>query len=123
MFFSRTLKIFIIGILAFVFATVVTAFAASNTVPGTNAGDGSGAISGYTVSNIQYNLNAGDPGVIDSVTFDLNASANTVVIELDGAEYSCSVSGGTSVTCDTTSGSPTVAGASTLRVIAGDVVP
>ena len=123
MFFSRTLKIFIIGILAFVFATVVTAFAAANTVPGTNAGDGSGAISGYTVSNIQYNLNAGDPGVIDSVTFDLNASANAVVIQLDGTQYTCSGTPGTSISCDTSSGSPTVAAASTLRVIAGDVVP
>ena len=34
------------------------AFTASNTVPASDAGAGSGTISGYTISSIQYGLNS-----------------------------------------------------------------
>ena len=37
------------------------AFTAANTVPATNAGSGSGTVSGYTVSNIHYSLNTTTP--------------------------------------------------------------
>ena len=49
-------------VIALILAASIYGFAAANTVPGTSAGDGSGAISGYTVSNIVYGLNSdGDP--------------------------------------------------------------
>lgn len=121
MFFSRTFKIFVIGILAFVFATVVTAFAASNTVPSAKAGDGSGTISGYTVTNVVYNLNNSDPSQIDSVQFDLDAAASTVEITLvngSGTFYSCSNTSGFTWQC-TTSGA-TVSPADELRVVAAE---
>lgn len=121
MFFSRTIKLFIIGILAFVFATVITAFAASNSVPDAKAGDGSGTISGYTVSNVVYNLNAGDPSQIDSVQFDLDDTASTVEITLvNGSStfYSCTNTSGNTWLC-TTAGA-TVSPADELRVVAAE---
>ena len=42
------------------------AFTASNTVPATNAGSGSGAITGYTVSNVAYTLDS-NPTLVDGV--------------------------------------------------------
>jgi hypothetical protein len=78
------------------------AFTASNTVPGTKAGQGEGTVTGYTVSNIQYTL-ASNPANIDSVAFTLDSAAGTVRAKLlsGSATYTnCSVSGGTNVTCD-----------------------
>jgi hypothetical protein len=119
MFSSRVLKIFIVAILAFVFATVATAFAASNSVPGTSAGEGAGAVSGYTVTNVHYVLNATNASDIDSVTFTLNATATTVKIKLVAASstyYDCTNSSGNNWQCTTTGA--TVAPADELRVIA-----
>ena len=67
----------IIGILvvAAALATGAYAFTATNTVPASSAGSGSGTISGYTVSNVAYQLNATTPSDIDSVTFTLSAAA------------------------------------------------
>lgn len=120
MFFTRAIKIFLIALIAFAFATVATAFAASNTVPSGSAGDGTGAISGYTVSNVQYNLNAANPANIDSVQFTLSAAASTVQIKLVAAGstyYSCT-SVGLNWTCTTTGA--TVSPADELRVIAAN---
>jgi hypothetical protein len=95
------------------------AFTATNTVPGTSAGSGSGAISGYTVSAVQYQL-AATPSDIDSVTFTLSASATTVEAKLVAASSTytaCTIAGGVNVTCDF---SPDVAvsSADSLSVIA-----
>lgn len=78
------------------------AFTASNVVPGTKAGQGEGTISGYTVSGVAYTL-AANPTNIDSVAFTLSAAATTVkakVVQGSATYTDCSVSGGTSVTCD-----------------------
>jgi FlaG/FlaF family flagellin (archaellin) len=121
MFFSRFVKIFVIVLIAFVFATVATAFAASNTVPSSAAGEGAGAVSGYTVTNVQYQLNASNPANIDSVTFTLNAAATTVRIKLvssGSTYYNCTNSGGNNWSCTTTGA--TVAPSDELRVIAAN---
>lgn len=121
MFFSRFIKVFVIVLIAFVFATVATAFAASNTVPSSAAGDGAGGVSGFTVSSVQYNLNAANPANIDSVTFTLNAAAGTVKIKLVAAGstyYSCTNTSGNNWSCTTTGA--TVSSADELRVIAAN---
>lgn len=100
-------------------ASATYAFTAANTVPATKAGDGSGAISGYTVSNIAYTLNATNPSQVDSVDFDLDAAAGTVRIKLVAAGstwYSCTNPSANSWTC-TTTGAP-VASADQLQVVA-----
>lgn len=99
------------------------AFTASNTVPGTKAGDGLGTITGYVVSSVAYTLNATDPTKIDAVSFTLDAApaaGATIKAKLVSAGstwYSCSATG-TSVTCNTTSPQATVSSADELRVVA-----
>ena len=90
-------------VVAIALATGVYAFTATNTVPASNAGSGSGAISGYTVSGIAYTLNATTPTDIDSMTFTLNASATTVrakIVSGSTTYTACSIAGGVNVTCN-----------------------
>ncbi len=90
------------------------AFAAANTVPESSAGQGSGVVSGFTITNIDYNLNGTDPQLIDTVTFDAQAAdvaqTGTLTVEtlFDASTtdwYACvAVSAGAglyNVTCDT----------------------
>lgn len=108
-------------LLALILAAAVYGFAAANTVPDTYAGDGSGTILGYTVSNVAYDLYTdGIPSDIDSVSFTLNAAAGQAFVSFDGGTNwdSCVISGGTSVTCSGLSES--VAAASSLRVVASN---
>jgi hypothetical protein len=95
------------------------AYTAANTVPASKAGDGSGAVSGYTVSAVHYNLNASSPQNVDSVTFTLDSDpgSGTIKAQVDGTNwYTCSHVT-TAVTCTTTSPQATVLGATSLRVI------
>jgi hypothetical protein len=121
MFNSRMSKLFIVLIVVLVFATATYAFAATNTVPPTTAGEGAGAISGYTVSAIAYNLNATTPSNIDTVTFTLSAAATTVKASLTGAAgtfYNCTVVSGNNWSCNTAGA--TVGPATNLDIIAKD---
>ncbi len=114
----KNMKVILVLVAILVLAVVVYAFAAANTVPATKAGDGSGAITGYTVSNIVYNLNGTDPSTLDSVAFDLSAPAVQAQVQLvtGGTWYSCTISGGTAVTCNTAG--LTVSSIDQLRVVA-----
>ena len=95
------------------------AFTASNTVPGSSAGAGSGAISGYTVSNVAYTLGA-VPTNMDAVTFTLDKAAGTVKaqVQTGGSWYACSNTSGNNWSCDTTSPQATVQPADQLTVVA-----
>lgn len=96
------------------------AFTASNTVPGSSAGAGSGAISGYTVSNVAYTLGS-TPTDLNAVTFTLDKAAGTVKaqVESTGPWYSCTNGGsGNDWSCDTTSPQATVQPADQLTVVA-----
>jgi hypothetical protein len=118
------------------------AFTASNTVAATTAGNGSGTVSGYTVSGVTYTLsNSADGGtaaspVITAVSFALSAEAVAANVSavISGSsstseDYNpCTNSGGTTTsgetsggtwTCDLsgTAGEP-VADATTLTVTA-----
>jgi hypothetical protein len=110
----------IVSILALGISVGVYAYAATNTVPGSTAGAGSGAISGYTVSSIAYSLNATTPTNLDQVSFTISpAAATTVKAQLasGGSWYSCANAAG-SVTCNTTSPQATVSAATQLTVVA-----
>ncbi|HXG43059.1 MAG TPA: hypothetical protein VNL95_10100 [Dehalococcoidia bacterium] len=111
----RFLVALIIGLAV---AGAVFGFAASNTVPGTRAGDGAGNISGYTVLGVTYTLNSTDPQQIDSVSITLDVPATTVKVRLQngGTWFNCTSSNGTNWSCTTTG--QTVAGATELRVVA-----
>jgi hypothetical protein len=98
------------------------AFTAANTVPATKAGDGQGAITGYIVSTVHYDLNAANPANIDQVTFTLDStpavgSTMTAQLVAGGTWYPCT-NVVADVTC-TTAGA-TVLSAANLRVIVAD---
>ncbi|MFZ1040711.1 MAG: hypothetical protein WCA79_06320 [Anaerolineales bacterium] len=121
MFNSRMSKLFIFVVVALILATSAYAFAASNTVPGTVAGEGAAVVSGYTVTNVAYTLDA-TPSKIDSVAFTLSGPATTVEASLTGSGgtfYNC-----TGVvnnwTCTTTAPQATVTNATSLDIIAKD---
>jgi hypothetical protein len=79
------------------------AFTAANTVPTSHAGDGTGTVSGYTISGIHYNLAAAGP-TINSVDLTLDVAApatSTGRIQMGATWYSCTVLG-TAVNCVTT---------------------
>ena len=111
--FAAILVAIVIGVATF-------AAAASNTVPASRAGDGSAAISGYTVSNVSYTLSASNPSVIDLWTFDLNAAASVVkskVVAASTTYVNCTNTSGTTWQCDPAT-NPTVLSADQLDVIA-----
>jgi hypothetical protein len=98
----------------------------------TQAGDGARAITGYTVSNVHYGLNATDPTDVDEVTFDLDSApeaGSTIRIQLasGGVWYSCT-NASAAITCPTTDDAgtsgvdeqATVTGATNLRVVVAD---
>jgi hypothetical protein len=119
---KRRLLFLILAIGIFAIATAVYSFAASNTVPNTYLGEGTGTISGYEVSNITYVLNSSNPSNLDEVRFTLDHAASTVKIKLIAAGsyfYDCSLAAGT-WECPTTSPQVTVVSADELRVIASE---
>jgi hypothetical protein len=100
------------------------AFTAANTVPASKAGDGTGTVTGYTVSAIHYGLNATNPANVDGVTFTLDSApvaGSTLRVQLAaaGSWYSCT-NAGTAVSCTTTSPQATVLGVTQLRVVVAD---
>lgn len=77
---------------------MVFAFAASNTVPQSSAGDGQALISGYTVSTVTYTLNTNTPQMIDDVWFTL-ATTNTTGIAASSSILARIVNTQTFMTC------------------------
>jgi len=97
---------------------VLYVFAAANVVPGSPVGDGSGAISGYTITNIHYALNAANPANIQTVTFDIDpAAAGDVRITMDGSTWSTCTNTAGAVSCSVTQAALT---AVNLRVVAAE---
>jgi hypothetical protein len=116
---SRRHRLLVVFAVAVVLGAGTYAFTAANTVPDTNAGSGSGTISGYTITNVQYQLEAANPANIDSLTFTLDAAASVAkakVVAASGTYTDCTIAG-LNVTCDF-SPNPTVLSADQLSVIA-----
>jgi len=98
---QRKRRIAIVALLAFVLGTTAFAYAASITFNGAGnagaAGQGSGTISGYNVTNIHYTLDTNDPSNITGVTFSLAPNtATTVKAKLNGTGAWVACTGGTS---------------------------
>lgn len=103
------------------------AFMATNTVPASHAGDGSGTISGFTISAVHYVLNTTTPSNLDSLTFTISpqpaGTPGTVKVKTPstGSWITCSYSG-TTVTCPSSGAltGVTVASLDSLDVVAAD---
>ena len=108
-----------VGLIAVAAAGAADAFTASNTVPASNAGSGSSAISGYTVTDVAYTVGTTTPTNLDAVSFTISPTTGTVKVRLSasGSWYSCTNTAG-SVTCATTSPQATVTAADNLTVVA-----
>ncbi len=98
-------------------------FTASLGLDGSGAGDGAGAVSGFTVSDVDYVL-GDDPSVLDAVAFTLDPATAGAEIRVRllsdaGAWYPCSTDGA-AVRCDTSSPAVAPAEIDELRVVAAD---
>lgn len=113
-------RIFLTGLLGLVSIATV-GYANSNTVPGSNAGDGSAAISGYQVSNVHYTLDTNNPSNVTNLSFTLTPAlpvGGATRISLTGgstwlAANACS--GTSNISCSAT---VSVASLANLRVVA-----
>lgn len=123
------MRIVLVAVVAAVVAGGAYAFTAANTVPATNAGSGSGTVSGYTVTGIHYSLDSTTPNNINSMTFTISPAvpstgSGKVIVQAaltSGGpnNYTCSTdSAGTTVTCATTSPQLTTDKLSTVTVVA-----
>lgn len=119
--------------IAFAAAAVVAggayAFTAANTVPTSNAGSGSGTVSGYTVTNVHYALDSTTPANIDSLTFNVSpvipsTGSGKVIVQAALSSggpnnYTCTTNtAGDTVTCATTSPQLTADKLSSITVVA-----
>jgi hypothetical protein len=107
-----------------VLAAGTYAVTASNSMPAfTRAGDGTATVTGYTVSNVQYNADGTDPAILASYVFDLNAPARFVKAKVLSGQTgfdNCTNGGsGNTWTCTPPIGT-TIASINELRVIATD---
>jgi hypothetical protein len=122
----RNFKVLLLVLAVLVIAGSAYAFAAANTVPDTAAGYKASVVSGYTVSNIVYDLDDMDPTTVDAITFDIAPSAGSVAAAIvkiqtaSGGNWTdCSLSGtgpSKAVTC--TFGSLLLEDVTALNVVA-----
>lgn len=125
---NRTVKLSFLLLAVMVLTMAIYGFAAANTVPASQAGDGNNAVTGYTISNIHYVLNTSTPYNVDQLTFTVSPSVpagGSVYVTLTGTNslnvsQACSIASGTNVTCDFAAASVTlpVVDITDLRVIA-----
>lgn len=114
-------RILLSGLLGLV-AVATVGYANANTVSNSNAGDGSGSISGYVVSNVHYTLDTNNPSNVTSLSFTvapaIPTGTGTVRVSLTNgstwlAANACS--GTSSISCNV---SASVASLANLRVVA-----
>ncbi|HEY7873569.1 MAG TPA: hypothetical protein VIG64_00450 [Actinomycetota bacterium] len=118
---TTRMKFAVLGLVGLM-AAAGSAFLAANTVPASKAGDGAGAVTGYTVSAIHYTL-ASNPQQIASVQFKLDSApptGGTVKVQLaaSGPWFDCTLSGTPAVDASCTTTGATVLGATNLTVVA-----
>jgi hypothetical protein len=119
-------RLAVLGLFA-ILAVAAFGFAASNTVEESFAGDGEGNISGFNVTDIDYELNTSNPPEISSVSFTLDPApvdggAWVEFQDVNGGvlgQSFCTV-GGAVATCADPGLTVNVLAAEFLRVIAVD---
>lgn len=125
--FARTkapVKVVLLSVLLTLLAIVSYAFAAANVVPENGLGDGSGTISGYTITNVVWTPLASNPSTVDKVAMDVAPTAGAgaatkVRITVNGGVtwINCTGPVGSTWTC-TFGTPPSASAASLLQVVA-----
>lgn len=119
-------KILAVALILLSLSVIAYGYAAANVVPESGAGDGSGTVSGYTISNIDYNLLASDPTKIESLTMDVAATSGAnapddvrITVDSGTTWITCTGPVTNTWTCTfTVSSEPSVSAISTLQVVA-----
>jgi hypothetical protein len=113
------LKYFVVLLFGLIAAGATIASASANTLSDPRPGAHSARISGYTVSNVSYVLNA-NPKLVDLTTFSLDAPAVNVRIRLEagGPWYACRAISKTDWLCGTTEPQAVLGAVDTLEVVA-----
>ena len=118
---KRKRRIALVALLAFVLGTTAFAYAASITFNGGTAGaagQGSGAISGYVVSSVHYQLDNTNPGQVVGVTFTMNPdTATTVKARINAGTWVVCSAAPSPRSCPVTG---STVGATSLEVAAAD---
>lgn len=99
-------------------------FAAANTVGSSAIGEGTGTVSGYTASAVDYTLGTNLSNV-DAVAFTLNSTppaGSTIKVKLvsSGSDWYTCTNVTTAVTCVTTSPQATTSTVNELRLVVAD---
>ena len=119
-------RILAVSIIILILAVAAFGYAAANVVPESGAGDGTGTVSGYTITNIDYTLLTSDPSKIESLTLDVAPTASAgaaddVRIKVDSGTtwITCTGPATNTWTCTFGVGSePSVAAILDLQVVA-----
>jgi hypothetical protein len=114
----RRFGIAVTAMTAAILATLSFAYASSSTVDPGRSGDGLAGISGYVIENVSYHV-APSSTQIESISFDLDAAAASVKIQLAVGQdgwYDCRNTGGYHWSCNTDG--VTLSEANQLRVAA-----
>jgi hypothetical protein len=118
---NRRRRFALAALLALIVAASAYAFTASNTVPSSAAGEGSGTITGFTASAIHYTLDTANPANITGVSFTLapapTATATVRAALNAGAYVNCTGPVSGTWSCPVTG---TVLAATSLKVVAAD---
>ena len=121
-------KYIAIALIILTLGIVAYGYAAANVVPESGAGDGTGTVSGYTVSNINYTLLETNPTKVASVALDVAATSgagvpNKVQISVDSGTtwVTCTGPATNTWTCAfTASSEPSVSAIEGLQVVAAE---
>jgi hypothetical protein len=113
-------RAFVAVVAAMAIAGGAYAFTASNTVPNTTVGAGSGTVSGFTVTNVHYSLNATSPVNIDSLTFTVSPVIPSTSSGKVNVQATLSTGGPNSYVCSTNTAGDTVTCATTSPQLTAD---
>jgi hypothetical protein len=116
-------RVFAIGVAAAAMASGAYAYTSSNTVDASRAGDGNNTITGYDVTDVEYDLDATDPSELELVRFTLDEPARSVraKVDADTTDYStCTETALSSQVWECDLDGVTVLAADELTVIATD---
>jgi len=75
--FKRSITVLVILVLA----ASTYAFAAANVIEPTAVGYAASVVGGYTVTNIEYDLQDSNPTIVDAITFDINPTSGLAALE------------------------------------------
>ncbi len=100
---SKSIRLLVILVFAIILAAAVYGFADANTFSGGatigRLGEGSGSLSGYDVTGVQFKLDTNNPHQITEVKFTLNNNATEAQVSLDGSTWETCAGGPTDWTC------------------------